>query len=152
MVEAAGPEGHEGDAYDIAVAVVATDERLERAREATGGIPGFEDTLGRSSKSGTITGVVILQKGDEALRIATEAIARQISVTAQRIAETMNRGSWPPPQQQSELGLQGVEITFGVTLTSGIQAIFTAQAGSSAQVTIKLGRSSESHPSQSSAG
>lgn len=151
MVEAAGPEGHEGDAYDIAVAVVATDERLERAREATGEIPGFEDTLGRSSRSGTITGHVILQKGDDALRIATEAIAKQISVTAQRIAETMNRGSWPLPQQ-SELGLQGVEITFGVTLTSGIQAIFTAQAGSSAQVTIKLGRSSESHPSQSSAG
>lgn len=151
MVEAAGPEGYEGDAYDIAVAVVATDERLERAREATGGIPGFEDTLGRSSRSGTITGAVILQKGDEALRIATEAITRQITVTAQRIAETMNRASWPPPQQ-SELGLQGVEITFGVTLASGIQAIFTAQAGSSAQVTIKLGRSSESHPSQSSAG
>jgi hypothetical protein len=145
VVEAAEPEGHEGGTYDVAVAVVATDERLERAREATVGIPGFEDTRGRSSRSGATVGAVILEKGDDALRIATEAIAGQINVTAQRIAETINKGSWPLPQQ-GELGLQGVEITFGVTLTSGIQAMFTAQAGSSAQITIRLGRSSEASP------
>ena len=42
--------------------------------------------------------------------------------------------------ESGKLGLESVEVSFGITLSAGVQALFTAQAESSAQVSITLVR------------
>jgi hypothetical protein len=46
------------------------------------------------------------------------------------------------PPAEGALGLDSVEVSFGITLAAGVQALFTTQAESSAMVTITLSRSS----------
>jgi hypothetical protein len=126
--------------FEVAVAVVpiapATSDRDTRPS----GIPGYDDTWGRSPDALGDRGQVLLRRGEDAVRVATEAIAAQIGVTARRVAGAIERESWPPASQDGGLALQSVEISFGVTLSAGIQAWFTAQAESSAQVTITFAR------------
>jgi hypothetical protein len=77
-------------------------------------------------------------KGGEAVRVATEAIAGQIGLAAERIAAAVEARAVAP--EPGKLSLDSVEVSFGITLTAGVQAMFTAQAESSAQVTIILAR------------
>lgn len=77
--------------------------------------------------------------GDAAVKAATEAIASQIGITAQRIAASIDAQSLAETEP-GKLGVDSVEVSFGVTLTGGVQALFTAQAESSAQVTVVLTR------------
>lgn len=131
---------HSGaEAYEVAVAVVRIDQNIKEGDQQTRGIPGYDESWGRSSGAHAAGRSILLEKGENAVRAATEAIASQIGIAARRIAESIEKQSWPPTQSGA-LGLQTVEITFGVTLAAGIQALFTAQAGSSAQVTITLSR------------
>jgi hypothetical protein len=80
-----------------------------------------------------------LVKGGDAARVATEAIAAQIGLAAQRIAAAIEAQAVAAPQP-GKLGLESVEVSFGITLTGGVQALFTAQAESSAHVNIILTR------------
>jgi hypothetical protein len=81
----------------------------------------------------------VVVKGGEAVRIATEAIAGQIGLAAVRIAAAIEAQAVASPQP-GELGLESVEVSFGITLTAGVQALFTAEAESSAHVNITLTR------------
>ena len=82
---------------------------------------------------------VLIVKGEEAVRIATEAIAEQIGVAARRIATSIE-AQVLTERELGELTLESVEVSFGITLAAGMQALFTAKAESSAQVNITLAR------------
>jgi hypothetical protein len=134
------------ESYDVGVAVLplrdgvrGRDNDRQAAEPEAGGIPGFDDTIGRRQFRIPDQVAPVILRGEAAVQAATEAIASQIGVAAQRLAESIaiEIAKSPAP---STLRLESVAVSFGVTLTSGIQAMFTAQAGSSAQVTITLSR------------
>ena len=100
--------------------------------------PGFDETAGFRQFRRHATQAV-LAKGDAAVKLATESLARQIGVAAQRIASTIETQGLPA-STSGALALDSVEVSFGVTLTAGVEAIFTATEESSVQVTIVLSR------------
>ena len=84
---------------------------------------------------------MLVQIGEKAVRDATDALATQIGATARRIADAI--GQQEQDRQSAKpgtFGLDTVEMAFGVTLTGGVQTLFTLQAESSVQVTITLSR------------
>lgn len=124
--------------FDVGVAILSLTADQDRTPADDDGVAGFTDTIGRRSRAGERVALVI-EKGDEAVRRATEAIAQQIVKTARRIAtvieaEEISRGPG------DGMCLESVQVTFGISLTGGVQAMFTAQTESSAQVTITLSR------------
>jgi hypothetical protein len=135
--------------YEVGVAIVPTIESVptvpDDGHQVPGGsVPGYDDVFGRRKHPDPDhpdrpgRPVTLVERGDAAVRAATEAIAGQIGVTAQRIAEAIDQQVAPPDGQS--LAIEEIEVTFGITLAAGVQALFTAQAQSSAQVTIRLSR------------
>lgn len=132
--------GRPGLAFEVAVAIMpGSEDRAGPGRwddERPGALPGYDDAAGLKDL-GRAAGDRIVIAGEEAVRAATEAIAGQIGLTAQRIAAAIEAQADPSPQPGS-LGLESVAVSFGITLTGGVQALFTAQAESSVQVNITL--------------
>ena len=133
-----------GRQFDVGVAVLPLREvvpapRSEQPPPPGGGIAGFEETKGTWRNSAEKVPFLI-EKGEDAVRTATEAIAGQISLAAQRLATSIGEQMAAHPAYDATLDLESVSISFGVTLTVGVQAMFTAQAESSAQVTVTLSR------------
>ena len=128
--------------YEVAVAITPMfDERRESPipRDGTEDVaPGFDPTVGSRSQ-GRRARDFLLEKGDEAVRVATESIARQIGLAAQRIVIAIDEQAGTPILSSS-LSLESVEVSFGLTLLAGVEALFTAMTESSAQVTIVLSR------------
>jgi hypothetical protein len=126
--------------YEVAVAMVSTSSPPPgpsfpvQEKSSTPG-PGFDQTSGRHAAGRSS----LLAKGDAAVKLATEAIARQIGLAAQRIAEAIDAQAISSPTSGT-LSLESVEVSFGVTLSAGIEAMFTAKSESSAEVTIILSR------------
>lgn len=111
--------------------------------------PGYDEASGGGwGRRLADRGSVVVEKGEDAVRAATEAIAGQIGTAAQHIAMAIER-QVPEQPRPGMLGLESVEVSFGVTLAAGVQALFTAQATSSAMVTITLSRS---RPADDAAG
>lgn len=142
------------ESYDVGVAVLPLHDGAggwdsdRQAREpGTEGIPGFTETIGRKRARVADQASPVILRGEAAVRAATEAIASQIGVAAQRLAASIEIEIAKSPAPPT-LRLESVAVSFGVTLISGVQAMFTAQAESSAQVTITLSRqSSDPNPS-----
>jgi hypothetical protein len=128
--------------YEVAVAITPVSGRGQEPPRAGDGsddfTPGFDQTAGFRSQ-GRQAREFLLEKGDEAARIATESIARQVGLAAQRIATAIDAQATTPPSPGS-LSVESVEVSFGVTLSAGVQALFTAMSESSAQITIVLSR------------
>jgi hypothetical protein len=103
-----------------------------------GSVPGFDETMGKGQSQSERRSALI-EKGEEAVCAATEAIAGQIGLTAQRITAAIEAQVNMTPDQGA-FGLDAVQVSFGVTLSAGLQVMFTAQMESSAQVTITLCR------------
>jgi hypothetical protein len=126
--------------YEIAVAMAPVgDPPHEPSFPSQGSAarPGFDQTSGRHATGRSS----LLAKGDEAVKVATEAIARQVGLAAQRIAEAIDTETISSSGPNA-LNLESVEISFGVTLSTGVEALFTAKSESSAEVTIVLSRRS----------
>lgn len=126
--------------FDVGVAIVAAEKnavRLGDADDADTSLPGYAEAFGL--KQAADRGADVVVKGGEAVRVATEAIAGQIGLAAQRIATAIEAKGLATPEP-GHLGLESVMVSFGITLTAGVQALFTAQAQSSAQVNITLTR------------
>jgi hypothetical protein len=109
-----------------------------------GGIPGTKEAAGNlrfwRGQEGQQRPTLV-EKGEEVARKATEALAGQIGATAKLIAEAIGRQEAAAvPAEPSAFGLDSVEVQYGVTLSAGLQTVFTAQAESSVQVTITLTR------------
>jgi hypothetical protein len=130
--------------FEVGVAIVTTDDGTARPSDLDDEMPGYEDASGRRMRrrhaEDLPTPVVV--KGADAVQAATEAIAGQVALAADRIAAAIQARSVAKPEP-GDLGLESVQVSFGITLTAGIQALFTAQAESSAQVTISLVRRPE---------
>jgi hypothetical protein len=128
--------------FEVGVAIVPVDEGTvgsgDRDDESSDVFPGYEEASG-VKLPGRRAAERVVVKGGEAVRAATEAIAGQIGLTAARIAAGIGEHVVTAPQP-GEFGLESVEVSFGITLTGGVQAMFTAQAESSAQVNITLTR------------
>jgi hypothetical protein len=73
-------------------------------------------------------------------------MASQIGLTAERIANNISQ-QVATASASAEMCLESVEISFGITLTAGMQTMFTIQSESSAQVTITLVRKADVPPS-----
>lgn len=127
--------------FDVGVAIVAPENNAVRSSDRDDhtdtSLPGYAEAFGL--KQAADRGVAVVVKGGEAVRVATEAIAGQIGLAAQRIAKAIEAQGLAAPEP-GQLGLESVEVSFGITLTAGVQALFTAQGGSSAQVNITLTR------------
>lgn len=126
--------------YEVAVAIASVIDPSHVPSfpaQGTGARPGFDQTSGRHAAGRSS----LLAKGDAAVELATEAIARQIGLAAKRIAEAIDTQTTSSPASGS-LDLESVEISFGVTLSAGVEALFTAKSESSAEVTIVLSRRS----------
>jgi hypothetical protein len=109
------------------------------------GIPGTKEAAGnlhlwRQRPEGQQRPTLV-EKGEAVTRRATEALAGQIGATARLIAEAIGRQEAAAlPAEPSAFGLDSVEVQYGITLSAGLQTVFTAQAESSVQVTITLTR------------
>jgi hypothetical protein len=133
--------------FEVAVAVTPLEDAVDR--RADGSPPGVsEATSWRRTGRTPGQGPVLLEKGDEIVRRTTEALAGQIGMTARQIAETIGRQEETAPAP-GVIALDSVEVSFGVTLSAGVQALFTAQAESSVQVTITLSRHHDNAPGSS---
>jgi hypothetical protein len=113
------------------------DEGIPGTKEAAGNLRFWQRQDGQQRPT-------LVEKGEEVTRKATEALAGQIGATARLIAEAIGRQETAAPSAEpSAFGLDSVEVQYGVTLSAGLQTVFTAQAESSVQVTITLTRSRE---------
>lgn len=126
--------------YEVAVAIVpvvaADDLTVTPSARPSSYLPGYDNAIGRP---GERFRALALERGEQAVRVATDALASQIGQTAQRIAAGIGQVEMSP-SSSVQFDLDCVEVSFGVTLSAGVQALFTAQAESSAQVTITLTR------------
>jgi hypothetical protein len=95
---------------------------------------GLDDMHGRAFERG----VVLVQAGAAAVREAADAIAGGIGLVAANLAEAIDARI--PPATPGALELETVQVSFGITLAGGVQALFTSQVESSAQVTVTLSR------------
>ena len=95
-------QSHSGtEAYEVAVAVVPIEQNVKEGNQQTPGVPGFDEAWGRSSGDHAAGRSILIEKGETAVRTATEAIASQIGIAAQRIAESIENQSWPTAQPGS---------------------------------------------------
>jgi len=126
--------------FEVGVAVQQVP--LDRDDQAASDrVPGYDEATGGGwGRRWADRGSVVIEKGEDAVRAAAEAIAGQIGIAAEHIAMAIERQA-PEQPRPGMLGLDSVEVSFGVTLAAGVQALFTAQATSSATVTITLSRS-----------
>lgn len=137
-----------GGGFEVAVAFVPLAETREgrpaaRQEPAEESLPGISDASGwRLFGQPQDQRTTVLQKGEDVLARATEALAGQIGLTAQRIADAIGRQEASPPAVGA-LELDTVQVSFGITLSAGVQTVFTAQSQSSVQVTISLSRLKE---------
>jgi hypothetical protein len=125
-----------GERFDIGVAIVPSEQG---SPDGAGTVPGYTDTLGRGRLNPAAAAPYLIEKGEEAVRSATEAVAAQIGLAARRIAAAVGEQlAQPPAGAAGAYDLGSVTVAFGITLSAGVQAMFTAQAQSSVQVTITL--------------
>jgi hypothetical protein len=112
-------------------------EQLQSAVDAdqdtSGTVPGYVETRGGRVSSPRN---ILVQKGEEAVVAATNAIASQIGSTAARIANVIDERT--KPVLSDGVGIDSIEVAFGITLAAGLTTVFTAQAQSSVVVTITL--------------
>lgn len=131
--------------FEVGVAIVAPDESVNRLADRDGEsgqtLPGYDEASGLklSRRHDADRPPAVVVKGGEAVRVATEAIAGQIGLATQRIAAAIEAQA-VAASKTGVLGLESVEVSFGITLAAGVQALFTAQAESSVQVNITLAR------------
>jgi hypothetical protein len=130
--------------YEVGVAIAPLfsepdKQNVSRLQAGPGQVPGFDETIGRPRLRSNEQETALIKKGEEAVRMATEAIADQVGLAAQRIAAGLGEQAIISPAPGT-FGLDSVDVSFGVTLAMGIQALFTTQAESSVQVTMTFSR------------
>lgn len=103
---------------------------------AEGTVPGYQETIGirRSSQKPTL-----VQRGEDAVIAATNAMASQIGLASVRIANAIG-ASTADALAAGSVDITSVEVSFGVTLATGLTTVFTAQAESSVVVNIVISR------------
>ncbi len=85
----------------------------------------------------------VVRRGEQALRAAGRAVSAQVAVMATEIVRGLDgTGLTDPPP--GALGLDSVEVGFGITLTAGlgnaVEAVVSAEGEAAVQVTVTLTR------------
>jgi hypothetical protein len=154
-VTASGTDSGGGLSFDVGIAIhpsaaIAAESAVRsqaggRSGESAG-LAGYDEVIGLIRQRAGDRRLTLIEKGEDAVRAGTEAIAGQIGIAAQRIAAVLDQQDWTPATENG-LGLESVQVAFGVTLSGGVQAVFTSAVESSAQVTITLTRRrADGHP------
>jgi hypothetical protein len=131
--------------FEVGVAVVVPDDAAvgsgDRDDQVSSAVAGYDEAWGLklSGSQAADRPPALVVMGAEVVKAATDAIAEQIGLAAERIAAAIEARTLSV-SEPGKLGLESVEVSFGVTLGAGVQALFTAQAESSAQVSITLVR------------
>jgi len=141
--------GHRASAakeFEIGIAVVPLREsvpapRTESRTVADNGIPGYEEALGRGRLQAPERAPFLIEKGEEAVRAATAAIATEIGRATQRIAMAIG-DEVALSSTAGPFDLESVSVSFGITLVAGVQAMFTVQG--------RLQRAGDHHPQPAS--
>lgn len=128
--------------YDVAIAImptvpIQTNSAMIGDRDTTAqSVPGFEDTRGGRASSERRDNALI-ERGEQAVAAAADAVAGQIGTVVARIAKAVEHETALSLDAESP-SVESVEVSFGITLTAGLTTVFTAQGGSSVQVTVTL--------------
>lgn len=102
--------------------------------DETDAVPGYDNASGRWGERGQRAVV----RGREAVRAAVDAVGSGVGQAAEQLVDAVARQL--PPDVPGELGVDTIQVSFGVTLAGGVQALFTAQSQSSATVTVTMSR------------
>jgi hypothetical protein len=128
-----------GNVFDVGIAVLPLQGSIpaQRTNDASpdGQVPGFDEAIGR--RHSAVKPPFVIRVGAAAVEAATEAIAAQVGLASRRIAASLGDQLAAAPVP-GPFDLDSVTVTFGITLTAGVQTLFTAQGESSAQVTVTL--------------
>ncbi|EFC82833.1 hypothetical protein FrEUN1fDRAFT_4029 [Parafrankia sp. EUN1f] len=110
---------------------------------------GLDESTSFQSASGEPDGprrnrVAVL--GEAVLNATADAIAAQIGAVAERLGTELARRPIGSPEP-GQLGVQSVELTFGLTFTAGagkvVEALLTAGGEATTQVSVVLARRAE---------
>jgi hypothetical protein len=96
----------------------------------------FDNTRGGPDRLERRTQAIV-QKGEQVVAAATDAVAAQIGATVARIAKAVEHQTALSLNSETS-NVESVEVSFGITLTTGLTTVFTAQGESSVQVTVTL--------------
>ena len=111
--------------YDVGVAILplrdgTVDRRADRpvAESPSGQIPGYDEVLGRKEFRSADRRSLLIERGEDAVRVATEGIAAQIALAAQRMAEAIDTRV-AESSNPATLSLRSVGISFRITIDFG---------------------------------
>ncbi|MCK9877273.1 hypothetical protein MXD59_16075 [Frankia sp. Ag45/Mut15] len=127
-----------GWSSEVGVALVpAAAVPVAPGRPVPGGSP-FEDASGSHRRRGRV-----VQRGEDAVRAAVTAVTAQISLVAAEVSRQLDGAGLVEPAP-GQLGVETVEVTFGVTLTAGagkaIEAVLSVEGEAAVEVTVSLAR------------
>jgi hypothetical protein len=114
----------------------------EAEPDRASGLDGYDEAMGLPRRV-VATGEKLAELGEGAVRAVARAVAAQVGLVAEQVAASLEQqdiaGAGP-----GRLGLDTVELTFGVTLTAGagsaVNAFVTAEGETSFEVKISLSR------------
>ncbi|WP_250285323.1 MULTISPECIES: hypothetical protein [unclassified Frankia] len=141
-----GDERDDDWAYDVAVALRGPELTGDARRDAgQGGESWLEETAGRAGQHRRDRRAAVVQRGEQAVRAAVRALSSQIGVVAGDVARGLD-GQGLVEAAPGQLGVDAVEVSFGVTLTAGsgqaIEAVLSLEGEAAVQVTVSLTRRS----------
>lgn len=115
----------------------------EAGPDRAGGLDGYDEAVGGWRRRVAVAGEGLAELGEGAVRAVARAVAAQVGLVAEQVAASLEERDIAHAGP-GRLGLDTVELTFGVTLTAGVgsavNAFVTAEGETSFQVTISLSR------------
>ncbi|WP_322748678.1 MULTISPECIES: hypothetical protein [unclassified Frankia] len=138
-------DGHDdGWTCDVGVALVDRDSTGDAdADTGDDGESWLVEAAGRGGQHRRTRRAAVVERGEEAVRAAVRALSSQIGVVAGEVARGLD-GQGLVEAAPGRLGVDAVEVSFGVTLTAGsgqaIQAVLSVEGEAAVQVTVSLTR------------
>lgn len=117
--------------------------RRDAVDDRPGSYDGYDEAVGGLRRRMAATGGNLAELGEGAVRAVARAVGSQVGIVAEQVAASLEQRDIAQAGP-GKLGLDTVELTFGVTLTAGVgsavNAFVTAEGETSFQVTISLSR------------
>jgi hypothetical protein len=119
------------------------DQQGEEGKDTHSEPGSFAEASGRWGRRVAIGQSQVRELGEAALRATADAIGAQVGTVAERIAASLEQRSITHASA-GQIGLESVELTFGLVLTAGagkvVEAFLTAESETSAEVRIVMSR------------
>jgi hypothetical protein len=135
------------DQFSVGVMVRPVGPTMPAATPDVGsdGPSGFSEAAGGRGRHAANGRGPVAELGERVVRAAADAVASQVAIFTDQVRASLERqrATTTPP---GDLDLDGVELTFGITLVGGvgpgISALIKAEGESTFEVTITLSRRS----------